>query len=131
MNLLCFLCSIALLVTSALIGATRMHCPVGWHNNGIRPTGQFECTRVPVGDPEWDGTWLRPERGHVPAGELRSRIHCTNGFQPIVVNERTVGCQRVAPGRAEREWYPVAPDVDLRELPPADRQPAAAGGYRY
>lgn len=73
-------------------------CPMRWHNNGIRPSGEFECTRNPVGDPDWDGTYWdgvqRPDRSRVPTGELRGRIYCTGGMHPIVVSDRVLGCQR-------------------------------------
>lgn len=149
MNLLCFWCSLALIAICALVHPSRMDCPAGWHNNGVRPAGHFECTQAPVGDPDWDGTWQRPERGYIPDGVLHGRIYCTNGFQPIVVNERTVGCQRVSPSggrvemqwtplgvdadiRIETQWYPVEVDVrNLRELPSSDPDPAATADPRY
>jgi hypothetical protein len=72
----------------------RARCPERWHNNGIRPSGFFVCTRNPIGDPDWDGTWQRPDRSVVPAGFLVGIIYCTGGMRPIVVDDRTVGCQR-------------------------------------
>lgn len=88
------LVSLWLIIAAAVYGPTSASCPATWHHDGIRPTGSFQCVRGPVGDPDWDGTWMRPERGVVPPGVLRARIYCTNGTEPIVVNERTVGCQR-------------------------------------
>jgi hypothetical protein len=73
---------------------SRAQCPPQWHNNGIRPSGAFDCTRTPVGDPDWDGTHGRPDRSVVPPGRIPGRIYCTGGMHPIVVDDRAVGCQR-------------------------------------
>lgn len=88
------LVSIVVMLASFVVAPQRACCPPGWHHNGIRPTGQFACTRAPVGDPDWDGTWQRPERSHVPAGEIRGRLRCANRTHPLVRDERCVGCQR-------------------------------------
>lgn len=96
-----FVCTIAsvLLLCIAMCKQPRAaRCPSGWFVHGIRPSGYFECLRVPGGDPEYDGTWGRPDRSIDRLGFLRSRIYCTNGTHPVVVLEdrqaRTVGCQR-------------------------------------
>lgn len=89
------LVSTLVLVAGRVIRPTHAQCPVFWHNNGIRPSGTFGCTRNPVGDPEWDGTYQRqPDRSVVPPGEIDGQIYCTGGTHPIVVDDRTVGCQR-------------------------------------
>lgn len=72
----------------------RASCAAGWHHNGVGPSGLFACTPNPVGDPDWDGTWRRPDRSSVPSGFLLGKIYCTNGATPIVVSARVVGCQR-------------------------------------
>src|SRR5690348_4647766 len=87
--------SFALLALVALCRPPRARCPAGFDlRTGIRRDGRFACWPHPVGDPEWDGTFERPERGRQPGGVLESQIWCTNGTEPIVVDERTVGCQR-------------------------------------
>jgi hypothetical protein len=69
-------------------------CPVGYDlRTGIRRSGHFECWPTPIGDPDYDGTWQRPERSVQSDGVLESRIFCTSGQQPIIVDARTVGCQ--------------------------------------
>ncbi len=71
-------------------------CPAGYDlRTGVRRTGWFECWPAVVGDPDYDGTWGKPERGVQPPGILSSRVYCTGGSVPIVVNQHTVGCQRV------------------------------------
>lgn len=80
---------------SALCRPSRATCPAGYDlRTGIRRSGDFQCWPHPVGDPEWDGTWRRPDRSVQPDGVIRSRIYCTGGASPIVVDYRTVGCQR-------------------------------------
>lgn len=84
----------------ALSCVTRPHaarCPAGRDlRTGIRRDGAFECWSAVRGSPEWDGTWERPERGVQDDDAVASRIYCTVGAVPIVVDNRTVGCQRGA-----------------------------------
>jgi hypothetical protein len=67
-------------------------CPAGWSlGEGVRRTGEFACYSPPphdCGEPR--GPNERPCPTPVKA---RGRIHCTGGSVPIVVDERTVGCQ--------------------------------------
>jgi hypothetical protein len=100
MNYTAIPCAVLVLVLCALrliVGwpqPSSASCPDGYDlRTGIRRTGWFECWPHVVGDPDYDGTWQRPERGVQPPGILRSRIHCTGGSVPIVVNDHTVGCQ--------------------------------------
>lgn len=80
---------LAMVISFAL---SPLPCPKGWHHEGVRPSGEYECIPQPVG-PDWPG-YSFPDRSVVPPGRLRSRIYCTGGSQPVVVDERTVGCQR-------------------------------------
>lgn len=90
-----WLMSLGLLGLACIVRPDRARCPAGYDlRTGIRADGRFACWPHPVGDPEWDGTWRRPERARQPDGVLESRIWCTGGARPIVVNARTVGCQR-------------------------------------
>ena len=93
-GLLCSFASLAMLFLAMATTPTRAVCPPGWYLNGVRSSGAYCCVRTPVGDPDWDGTWQRPERSVQPPGELCGRIYCTGGSRPIVVNERVAGCQR-------------------------------------
>jgi hypothetical protein len=86
--------SLVILLLAFTLRPTHAHCPPRWHNNGIRPSGAFMCTRNPVGDPNWYWGLHRPDRSTVPPGVLRGHIYCSGGTRPIVVDDRTVGCQR-------------------------------------
>jgi hypothetical protein len=88
------LASLVILLVAFVLHPNHARCPPHWHNNGIRPSGAFMCTRNPVGDPDWNWALHRPDRSTVPPGTLRGRIYCTNGHVPIVVDDCTVGCQR-------------------------------------
>ena len=73
----------------------QARCPVGHDlRTGIRTSGEFECWRSPPGNSLYDGAGGFPERSPQSKAILSGRIYCTGGGQPIVVNERTVGCQR-------------------------------------
>jgi hypothetical protein len=93
---LAILISIIVLAAAAVCRPTHASCPIGYDlRTGIRRTGDFECWPVPVGDPDWDGTWQRPERSVQPDGVLEGRLYCTGGMQPLAGDDgRTVGCQR-------------------------------------
>jgi hypothetical protein len=100
-DLACAIASRVILLIAFVIRPTSARCPEHWHHSGIRPSGDFECTREPVGSKDMDGTWQHPERSVVPPGALQGRIYCTGGTEPIVVTDRatrsaarTVGCQR-------------------------------------
>lgn len=47
-----------------------------------------------VGDPLYDGAGGFPERGRQSDALIEGQIYCTGGARPIVVDDRTVGCQR-------------------------------------
>ena len=96
----------------AIVAVTAMwcvpkigNCPPGYDlRTGIRRSGEYECWPHPMAPKnwdgrlgpveDWDGTYLRPERSLQSDRTVHGRIYCTNGTQPVVVNERTVGCQR-------------------------------------
>lgn len=86
--------TLVLQVLAMLVTPARATCPSGHYVNGIRPSGAFSCLPTPVGDPEYDGTYGKPDRSVQPPGELESRIYCTGGTHPVVRDHRTVGCQR-------------------------------------
>lgn len=89
-----WLASLGLLLIATLVQPTAASCPPGRDlRTGIRRDGRFECWSAPVGDPDWDGTWNRPERGVQADDAISSRIFCTGGSVPIVVDARRVGCQ--------------------------------------
>jgi len=81
----------------ACVRPRTARCPVGFDlRTGVRSDGRFACWPHPVGDPRYDGTWGRPERSVQPPWVIESQLYCTGGTRPIVVDARTVGCQRRA-----------------------------------
>lgn len=95
---LCTMASLLVICAAMVCHPQRARCPVSWYVNGIRPSGRFECLRVPGGDPEYDGTWGRPNRSIDYPGSIEGQLHCTNGMHPIVVlhdrTARAVACAR-------------------------------------
>lgn len=80
------LMSLAIIVVAAVVQPERAQCPRGSYlHTGVRMSGRFECARTLLG---------RENDAEQPPGILHGRIYCTGGSSPIVVNERTVGCQR-------------------------------------
>jgi hypothetical protein len=87
--------ALSMLILSAGLYFRPHHaqCPERWHHDGVRRSGHFACTRNPVGDPDYDGTFGKPDRSRVPAGEIRGRVYCAYPRFPVVVDERTVQCR--------------------------------------
>ena len=88
------LTSIMLFVVAIAIYPSSATCPPGTYlGEGIRRTGDFACYSTITaccGEPKG------PCEG-IPCPEQkieRSRIYCTGGSRPIVVDYRSVGCQR-------------------------------------
>lgn len=95
MQALALTLSLCALAAATVCRPQRARCPVGYDlRTGIRRSGSFQCWPQPVGPRDWDGTWQRPERSVQPAGVVESRLYCTGGSRPIVVDAATVGCQR-------------------------------------
>lgn len=96
----CLWLSIALLCCSMVTRPRTARCGVGMYVNGVRPSGLYECRRVPGGNPLYDGAAGYPNRTVNRPGWCRGRIWCTGGTHPIVVlarrdrDARIVGCQR-------------------------------------
>jgi hypothetical protein len=87
------LISFVVICASAVVQPRRATCPTGWSVEGVRPSGRTQCRPVP---PAHCGEPVPPDNKPCPRDEraIRLEIYCTNGQQPIVVNERTVGCQQ-------------------------------------
>lgn len=82
------LATLAVLCAAMLTRPPRAECPSGWWLDGVRPDGSFTCAHVDAGDRrEWPPLEALPD-------EIDGRVYCTGGARPIVVNYRTVGCQR-------------------------------------
>lgn len=88
------LASALILLWMAVTRPDHAACPRGWRHEGVRRDGSFSCLRPLLGDPDYDGVHGWPDRSVQPPGELWGRIYCTGGAAPIVVDQRTVGCQR-------------------------------------
>lgn len=78
----------AIIAIAAVADPRRANCPAGWHVEGVRPSGATTCRRAPQIDTAEDDAHPEPDPAYGIA------IHCTGGTSPIVVDERTVGCQR-------------------------------------
>jgi len=89
MNVITLLATIILLCVSMVTQPVRAHCPGRtWYlGEGVRRDGSFACY-LSTDKREWPPQDARPD------AVIRSRVHCTGGADPIVVNYRTVGCQR-------------------------------------
>ena len=85
--------SILVLCVCMLVRPTQVICPEGWYVNGVRKTGQTECIPVPRGFEELTDRGII-DNSIQPPGYVSVRIYCTGGTRAIVVNQRTVGCQR-------------------------------------
>lgn len=74
-------------------------CPPGSYVEGVgqgvaRPRGSTHCAAVPDPErPEEDCRGARACHGRPPRWTIPMQIVCTNGQDPIVVDDRTVGCQ--------------------------------------
>lgn len=89
------LLSLLCLAIAALCRSTSARCPGDLDlRTGVRQDGQFACWPHPVGDPEWDGTYLRPERSVQATWVLEGRVYCTGMTRPTVVDWQTVRCSK-------------------------------------
>jgi hypothetical protein len=99
-DLFYFFLSIVLLLWCFALHPSHFSCPPGWHSEGVAITGLGSCAPNAIGDPEWDGTWLRPDRSTQPPGRVWFEIYCTGGTSPVVNQDgRVVGCQHVSDDR--------------------------------
>lgn len=94
MSGLAIIASVALLAMCAVLRPHAARCPAGMDmRTGIRDDGSYQCWPHPVGDPEWDGTWQRPERSVQAAWVLEGRVYCTGTDRPAVLDWNLVGCR--------------------------------------
>ena len=80
-------CLVIAIVVGVLALPRVARCPAGYWVNGIRPSGAYQCIKV-EGVQEWPAIDSKPE------DVIEGQIACTGGALPIVVDHRTVGCQR-------------------------------------
>lgn len=83
--------SVLLLVAFAIVRPERATCPPGSYVEGVRPSGATQCLSV---EPDYDCSGANRCHGRAARWRVPMRIACTGGMRPIVVDGRTVGCQR-------------------------------------
>lgn len=82
--------SLLVLVVGACARPHRAACPPGRDLRvGVRRTGVFECWSAPAGDPDWDGTFGRPERGVQAGDSILGKIYCGPGEVPVILFRRS------------------------------------------
>lgn len=73
----------------------RVTCPPGTYVEGIRASGASSCvTAPPRGCSEPAGTQLEQRPCVYTEHRTPVQLYCTGGAHPIVIDDRTVGCQR-------------------------------------
>lgn len=81
------ICALIALCTLAL--PTSLQCPPRYDlRTGVRRSGEFECWPNVVGNPDYDGTWGRPERGVQPPGIIVLKVWCRASERPVIFEER-------------------------------------------
>lgn len=72
----------------------RASCPtMNEYVEGVRRDGTTWCAKSPpLSEP--DCTTLDRCDGREPTYTVPIRVHCTGGAYPIVIDHRTIGCQR-------------------------------------
>lgn len=94
------LLSASLLLLGRCTHPTHARCPLhGWWLEGVRPSGLYDCRRVPIGDDTWDP--IHGERDHSvqPPGVIVGRIYCTAPARPIACWDGSVRCAVVGVAR--------------------------------
>lgn len=87
--------SALVLLVASVTHPRSAKCPPGWALlTGIRESGRFACYPPAIGDDYRDARGIVHDDSYQPPGELDGQIYCTGGTRPIVVDYRTVGCQR-------------------------------------
>jgi hypothetical protein len=89
--------SIVILSMAMALRPARARCPDGWGlDTGVRRNGSFECWSPPPAECASSMPGRSSDECHARFPDpvhIDSQIYCTGGTQPIVVDERTVGCQ--------------------------------------
>lgn len=89
-TVLAAIAGIFFLVACAFVRPTSLRAPAGWHVEGVRPSGATTLRRAPQTTCDASRDVCADELDPAVTG----RIYCTGGARPIVVDARTVGCQR-------------------------------------
>lgn len=95
MSGLAIVASFAVLAFAAVLRPHAARCPGNMDlRTGVRADGSFQCWPHPVGDPNWDGTYGRPDRSVQASWVLAGRVYCASTERPSVVDWNLVGCRR-------------------------------------
>jgi len=86
--------SLVILALSALWRPDHAQCPAHWWMEGVRPTGAFDCRRVPIGDDTWDAKHGERDHSYQPPGVIYGRIYCRAGMRPSAIDFERVVCVR-------------------------------------
>lgn len=82
---------------------THACCPErGWWLEGIRPSGIYDCRRIPVGDDTWDAVHGEHDHSVQPPGVIVGRIYCGSGERPIAHWDGSVRCEATEQREARR-----------------------------
>lgn len=92
-EVICLLLTELVLCWCFVVRPVEWHAAPGWYMEGVRPDGSTRMRPATVRDPEFDGTWLHPERTPFDPRWIGARIWCTGGARPAVSADR-VWCQR-------------------------------------
>jgi hypothetical protein len=83
------LTSIVCVITMQIVSPSHQTCLRGFYVNGVRPNGSYECRSIPPRDDQLD-EWIKS----AVEQSYKAQVYCTGGSHPIVVDYKTVGCQR-------------------------------------
>ncbi len=75
---------------------SSVRCGDGYYVLGVRPSGRSRCVKAPAGRGENECVRGTPCRftDDVGTSSYPVQLDCVNGFVPLVVDERTIGCRR-------------------------------------
>lgn len=93
MEIILALASEVLLLWAMATHPIRGHCPKAWYVEGVQPAGDYACVKTPARNVCDTKAGCAGDEPRDP--RLRSRIYCTGGSVPVVVDDRTVGCTRL------------------------------------
>jgi hypothetical protein len=93
-----FMAGVPFLITALILSGSikgKIVCPPDMYIEGVRPDGASSCvTRPPRGCEEPAGARVEREPCHFVERRKPVQLYCTGGMHPIVVDDRTIGCQR-------------------------------------
>jgi len=79
------------LLAGAVCRQTQARCPEGSYVEGVRPSGVTRCMSV---EADYDCRGANRCHGRAARWSVPMQVYCTGGAEPIVVDGRTIACQR-------------------------------------